>query len=88
MKYIQVTILTLALGALLNQDGYTREVSQTPHVPPDGLPHFEPKAKSVIYLYMDGGPSQIDTFDPKRVGDPKTNKPGWTTSAGTAEPRL
>ena len=24
-----------------------------------------PKAKSVIFLYMDGGPSQVDTFDPK-----------------------
>jgi hypothetical protein len=28
-------------------------------------PHFEPKVKSVIFLYMDGGPSQVDTFDPK-----------------------
>jgi hypothetical protein len=28
-------------------------------------PHFAPKAKSVIFLFMDGGPSQIDTFDPK-----------------------
>ncbi len=28
-------------------------------------PHFAPKAKHVIYLYMDGGPSQVDTFDPK-----------------------
>ena len=28
-------------------------------------PHFTPKAKSVIFLFMDGGPSQIDTFDPK-----------------------
>jgi hypothetical protein len=27
--------------------------------------HFEPKVKSVIFLYMDGGPSQVDTFDPK-----------------------
>ncbi|QDU27320.1 hypothetical protein ETAA8_24070 [Anatilimnocola aggregata] len=27
--------------------------------------HFAGKAKSVIYLYMDGGPSQVDTFDPK-----------------------
>ncbi len=27
--------------------------------------HHEPKAKSVIFLFMDGGPSQIDTFDPK-----------------------
>ena len=28
-------------------------------------PHFAPKAKSVIFLYMDGGPSSVDTFDPK-----------------------
>src|SRR4029450_10362539 len=28
-------------------------------------PHFAPKAKSVIVLFMDGGPSQVDTFDPK-----------------------
>lgn len=29
------------------------------------IPHFEPKAKSVIFLFMAGGPSHIDTFDPK-----------------------
>jgi hypothetical protein len=28
-------------------------------------PHFAPKAKSVIFLHMSGGPSQIDLFDPK-----------------------
>ncbi len=28
-------------------------------------PHFPPTARSVIFLYMDGGPSQMDTFDPK-----------------------
>ncbi|MBI4908066.1 MAG: DUF1501 domain-containing protein [Acidobacteria bacterium] len=28
-------------------------------------PHFEPKAKSVIFLFMEGGPSQMDLFDPK-----------------------
>jgi hypothetical protein len=30
-----------------------------------GQPHHAAKAKSVIFLYMDGGPSQVDTFDPK-----------------------
>ena len=29
------------------------------------LPHFAPKAKSVIWLFMEGGPSAMDTFDPK-----------------------
>ncbi len=28
-------------------------------------PHFKARAKNVIFLYMDGGPSQVDTFDPK-----------------------
>ena len=30
-----------------------------------GLPHFKPKAKSIIYMHMNGGPSQIDTWDYK-----------------------
>jgi len=33
-------------------------------------PHHEPKAKSVIFLFMEGGPSHIDLFDPK----PKINE--------------
>ncbi|HVW36996.1 MAG TPA: DUF1501 domain-containing protein, partial [Pirellulales bacterium] len=28
-------------------------------------PHFAPKAKHVVFLFMNGGPSQVDTFDPK-----------------------
>src|SRR5438094_824496 len=35
------------------------------HPPLPGLPHFAPKAKAVIYLHMNGGPSQLDTFDYK-----------------------
>ena len=31
----------------------------------DQQPHFEPKADSVIFLYMDGGVSQVDSWDPK-----------------------
>ena len=32
---------------------------------PRGGLHHPAKAKNVIFLYMDGGPSQVDTFDPK-----------------------
>ena len=32
---------------------------------PTAAPHFAAKAKSVIYLHMSGGPSQLDLFDPK-----------------------
>ena len=35
------------------------------HPPLPGLPHFPAKAKSVIYLHMNGGPSQLDTWDYK-----------------------
>ena len=37
--------------------------------------HFPPKVKHVIYLYMDGGPSQMDTFDPKPRLQKESGKP-------------
>jgi hypothetical protein len=37
--------------------------------------HFPAKAKNIIYLYMDGGPSQVDTFDPKPELDKYNGKP-------------
>ncbi len=52
---------SLALGALLNADGYAAET----HRPPDGKPHFPAKAKSVIWLFMRGGVSHMESFDPK-----------------------
>ena len=36
-----------------------------PHEPKS--PHFAPKAKRVVHLFMNGGPSQVDTFDPKPI---------------------
>ena len=37
--------------------------------------HFAAKARSVIFLYMDGGPSQVDTFDPKPRLDREHGQP-------------
>ena len=37
-------------------------------------PHHEVRAKNVIFLYMDGGPSQVDTFDPKPTLDKHDGK--------------
>jgi hypothetical protein len=62
----------VALSALLGEDGFLGSQA----VAADGMsrfvnplapknPHFAAKAKSVIFLYMYGGPSQIDTFDYK-----------------------
>lgn len=39
--------------------------SGTVHPPLPGFPHFAPRAKAVIYLHMNGGPSQLDTWDYK-----------------------
>ncbi|MDF2440280.1 MAG: hypothetical protein JWN98_1264 [Abditibacteriota bacterium] len=38
-------------------------------------PHFKPKAKRVIFLFMHGGPSQVDTFDPKPLLTRDDGKP-------------
>jgi len=38
-------------------------------------PHFPAKAKRIIYLFLNGGPSQVDTFDPKPMLDKYHGKP-------------
>src|SRR5690242_669955 len=61
----------LALMALLNEDGLlSRARSEVPEIDPlhplfPRPPHFAPRAKSCIFLFMEGGPSHIDLFDPK-----------------------
>jgi hypothetical protein len=57
---------TAALGSLLNPDlfGATSENEASVGGMP-GLPHFAPKAKRVIYLFMSGAPSQLDMWDYK-----------------------
>ena len=55
----------LALGAMLAQDGVVRAEAVHDWRPPDGKPHFAPKAKSVVWLFMNGGVSQAESFDPK-----------------------
>jgi hypothetical protein len=52
----------LALLDLLGRDGLAAPASN-PLAPKK--PHFPAKAKSVIWLFMHGGPSQVETFDPK-----------------------
>jgi hypothetical protein len=55
---------TAALASLLPSQGRAAaELSPTGGLP--GLPHFAPKAKRAIYLFTNGGPSQMDLFDYK-----------------------
>jgi hypothetical protein len=56
-----------ALASLLHRDLYAGPVPSS-HPPTDltpRRPHFEPRARAIIHLYMNGGPSQMDLFDPK-----------------------
>src|SRR2546426_12076841 len=55
----------LVLGAMLHRDGVVRPAAAEDWAPPDGKPHFAPKAKRVIWLFMLGGASHVETFDPK-----------------------
>ncbi|MEZ6131674.1 MAG: DUF1501 domain-containing protein [Planctomycetaceae bacterium] len=67
-------LLGAALAQLLGDDfpGSQSAIAEThePAVPVDTRarqPHHDPKATSVIQLFMNGGPSQMDLFDPKPV---------------------
>ena len=57
----------LALSALLHEDGFANDVETLPGkpVPPTGELHFPAKAKSVIWLFMAGGVSHMESFDIK-----------------------
>ena len=59
----------VALFALLGDKAFGAFLTPQTPLPPNPLgprpPQFAARARSVIFLYMDGGPSQVDTFDPK-----------------------
>ncbi len=63
----------LALNHLLTREGYAQ--SQNPLAPKK--PHFTPKVKNVIFLFMAGGPSHMELFD---------NKPSLAKFDGTLPP--
>ncbi len=49
----------MALGSLLGSEAEARPSG------PDGRPHFPPRAKSVIWIFLCGGVSPMESFDPK-----------------------
>src|SRR5574338_309773 len=59
----------LALASLLQGDGRLSAADAANPLAPKP-PHFAPKAKNCICIYLEGAPSQIDLFDPK----PKLNE--------------
>ena len=75
----------LALSSLLNRHPLrAAPLSPGPRTPSPTArpPHVLPKAKSVIFLFMEGGPSHIDTFDPK----PELNKLAGQTLPSSFKP--
>ncbi|HJZ93030.1 MAG TPA: DUF1501 domain-containing protein, partial [Gemmataceae bacterium] len=66
----------LALADLFADSG---RAADTPIDPKNPLaardPHFAPKAKRIIFLFMHGGPSQVDTFDYKPLLAKLNGKP-------------
>ncbi len=70
----------LALGAMLFQDG----VARADNPPPDGRPHFTPRAKSVIWIFLCGGVSHVESFDVK----PELNRYAGQTIENTPYRRV
>jgi hypothetical protein len=59
----------LALAGLLADEGRSAPIDET-----KPRPHFAPRAKNVIFLFMDGGVSHVDSFDPKPELDKQDGK--------------
>src|SRR5256885_1066759 len=65
-----------ALGSLLNPGLFAALAGEAGKSKgPLGAPHFAPKAKRVIYLFMAGGPSQMELFDYKPALQKLHNQP-------------
>src|SRR3954468_9839219 len=72
---------SLALGTLMAEAGMTNSVRAAEEAAKLSSslapkpPQFAPKAKRVIHLFMNGGPSQVDTFDPKPALSARAGQP-------------
>ena len=60
---LSIGVGSIALGSLLIPDLFGGAAEDANFVP--GIPHFAPKAKRVIYLFQNGAPSQLESFDYK-----------------------
>ncbi len=78
---------SLALTGLLSQAGFTdTPVPETPLSPKQ--PHFQPRAKRIIFLFMWGGPSHMDLFDPKPVLNQQSGQQLTGKSVGSDREQL
>src|SRR3970282_2392046 len=63
LSRLSLGIGSVALGSLLVPELFRKP--DEPDASPVGLPHFAPKAKRIIYLFQNGAPSQLESFDYK-----------------------
>jgi hypothetical protein len=74
-----------ALAYLLRRDLQAAEQESRTYDLKPRLPQFTPKAKAVIHLFMNGGPSQMDLFDPKPALDKHHGEQYFDKIAGEIE---
>jgi hypothetical protein len=65
LSRISLGLGSVALGSLLIPDLFSNGMDDDAAALMTGLPHFAPKAKRVIYLFQNGAPSQLESFDYK-----------------------
>jgi hypothetical protein len=75
---------SLALGQMLSEHSAAASSGVNPLAPRP--PQFPAKAKHVIHLFMNGGPSHVDTFDPKPALEKYAGKPLPTDNLKTERP--
>lgn len=90
LDHVGKTLLGTALASLLPElSGYANDAAR-----PEGLPHGDlmprsthhpARAKAVIHLFMNGGPSQMDLFDPKPELDKHHGEDYFNRIAGEVE---
>ncbi|MFP6764840.1 MAG: DUF1501 domain-containing protein, partial [Planctomycetaceae bacterium] len=73
---------SVALAGLLSDDARVVAAGNSAPTASSGLPHHFVGARSVIFLFMEGGPSQMDTFDPK----PELNRLAGQPLPGSFKP--
>ncbi|MEX2214773.1 MAG: DUF1501 domain-containing protein [Phycisphaeraceae bacterium] len=81
LRRLGVGMGSLGLAGVLNDGGLLQSIARGDIAPSatsplaPRSPHFAPRAKRVIHFFLNGGPSHVDTFDPKPMLDKYNGKP-------------
>lgn len=78
---------SLAFAALASQSGWVLAADTDNPLAPK-LGHFPARAKRIIFLFMWGGPSHVDLFDPKPLLNQRQGETLSGSSVGSANPNL